>query len=59
MLNQEFDTTTWSGLWAPTGTSIDIVNRLHDGLTAGRKNAALGKQFEDQGIPLMPDMTLQ
>ena len=59
MLNQEFDTTTWSGLWAPTGTPADIVTRLHEGLAAGRKNAALVKQFEEQGTPLMPDMSLQ
>ena len=59
MLNQEFDTTTWSGLWAPAGTSMDIVTRLHRGLAAGRKNAALVKQFEEQGTPLMPDMSLQ
>jgi tripartite-type tricarboxylate transporter receptor subunit TctC len=59
MLNQEFDTTTWSGLWAPTGTSMEIVTRLHEGLAAGRKNAALVKQFEEQGTPLMPDMSLQ
>ena len=59
MLNREFDTTTWSGLWAPAGTSIDIVTRLHDALAAGRKNATLAKQFEDQGTPLMPDMSLQ
>lgn len=58
MLRQEFDTTTWSGLWAPTGTSMDIVTRLHDGLAAGRKNTALAKQFDEQGTPLMPDMSL-
>lgn len=59
LLNQEFDTTTWSGLWAPTGTAADIVSRLHEGLAAVRKNAALAKQFEEQGTPLMPDMSLQ
>jgi tripartite-type tricarboxylate transporter receptor subunit TctC len=59
MLNQEFDTTTWSGLWAPAGTPKEIVTHLHEGLAAGRKNAALVKQFEEQGTPLMPDMTLQ
>jgi tripartite-type tricarboxylate transporter receptor subunit TctC len=58
MLHQEFDTTTWSGLWAPTGTPADIVTRLHEGLAAGRKNAPLVKQFEEQGTPLMPDMSL-
>ena len=58
MLNQEFDTTTWSGLWAPAGTSMEIVTRLHEGLAVGRQIATLGKQFEEQGTPLMPDMTL-
>lgn len=58
LMGREFDTTTWSGLWAPTGTSMDIVTRLHDGLAAGRKDAALVKQFEEQGTPLMPEMTL-
>lgn len=58
MLQQEFDVTTWSGLWAPAGTSMDIVTRLHEGLAASRKNAALVKQFEEQGTPLMPDMSL-
>jgi tripartite-type tricarboxylate transporter receptor subunit TctC len=58
MLQQEFDTTTWSGVWAPAGTTMDIVNRLHDGLAVGRKNDALVKQFEEQGTPLMPDMSL-
>ena len=38
---------------------MDIVTRLHDGIAAGRKNAALAKQFEEQRTPLMPDMTLQ
>jgi tripartite-type tricarboxylate transporter receptor subunit TctC len=59
MLHQGFDTTTWSGLWAPTGTPVDIVSRLHDELAAGRKNAVLVKQFDEQGTPLMPDMSLQ
>lgn len=59
MLHQEFDTTTWSGLWAPAGTSMDIVTRLHDGIAVGRKSAALAKQFEEQGTPLMPDTSLQ
>lgn len=27
MLQQEFDVTTWSGLWAPAGTSMDIRDR--------------------------------
>lgn len=58
LMRQEFDTTTWSGLWAPTGTSMDIVTRLHAGLAAGRKNVALVKQFDEQGTPLMPEMTL-
>jgi tripartite-type tricarboxylate transporter receptor subunit TctC len=58
LLRQEFDVTTWSGLWAPAGTPMEIVTRLHEGLAAGRKNAALVKQFEDQGTPLMPDMSL-
>lgn len=58
ILKQEFDTTTWSGLWAPAGTPMEIVTRLHEGLAAGRKNAALAKQFEEQGTPLMPDMSL-
>lgn len=58
ILRQEFDVTTWSGLWAPAGTSMDIVARLHEGIAAGRKNAALVKQFEEQGTPLMPDMSL-
>ena len=58
ILRQEFDVTTWSGLWAPTGTPMDIVYRLHEGIAAGRKNAALVKQFEEQGTPLMPDMSL-
>jgi tripartite-type tricarboxylate transporter receptor subunit TctC len=58
-LHQELDTTTWSGLWAPAGTPADIVTRLHEGLAAGRNNAALVKQFEEQGTPLMPDMSLQ
>lgn len=58
MLRQEFDVTTWSGLWAPAGTPVEIIARLHEGLAAGRKNAALVKQFEDQGTPLLPDMTL-
>ena len=58
MLHQDFDVTTWSGLWAPAGTPGDIVTRLHEGIAAGRKNAALVKQFEDQGTPLMPDMSL-
>jgi len=59
LLHQEFDTTTWSGLWAPAGTSADIVTSLHEGLAAGRKNAALARQFEEQGTPLMPDTSLQ
>ena len=58
VLQQDFDTTTWSGLWAPAGTTMDIVNRLHDALAAGRKNDALAQQFEEQGTPLMPDMSL-
>jgi tripartite-type tricarboxylate transporter receptor subunit TctC len=58
MLRQDFDVTTWSGLWAPAGTPGDIVTRLHEGLAASRKNAALVKQFEEQGTPLMPDMSL-
>jgi len=59
MLHQEFDTTTWSGLWAPAGTPADIVTRLHEGIAAGRKNAALATQFEELGTPLMPDLSLQ
>jgi hypothetical protein len=35
------------------------VIRLHEGIAAGRNNAALVTQFEDQGTPLMPDMSLQ
>ena len=58
MLRQEYDVTTWSGVWAPAGTPMEIVNRLHEGLAAVRKNTALVKQFEEQGTPLMPDMTL-
>lgn len=58
MLRQEFDVSTWSGLWAPAGTSADIVTRLHEGIATGRKNAALVKQFDEQGTPLMPDMSI-
>lgn len=58
LLHQDFNTTTWSGMWAPAGTSMDIVTRLHEAFAAARKNAALDKQFEDQGTPMMPDMTL-
>lgn len=58
MLRQEFDVTTWSGLWAPAGTPGDIVTRLHEGLASSRNNAALVKQFEEQGTPLMPNMSL-
>jgi len=59
LLRQDFDTTTWAGLWAPTGTSADIAARLHDAITEARKNAVLVKQLEDQGTPLMPDMSIQ
>ena len=58
MLHQDLDTTTWSGLWTPTCTPADMVTRLHEGIAAGRKNAALVRQFEEQGTPLMPDMSL-
>lgn len=60
LLKDEFDTVTWSGLWAPAGTAPDIVARLHEAISAGRRNnPALVKQYEDQGTPLMPDMSLQ
>jgi tripartite-type tricarboxylate transporter receptor subunit TctC len=58
LLQQDFDTTTWSGMWAPAGTSVDIVTRMHAAFTAARKNAELVRQFDEQGTPLMPDMTL-
>lgn len=59
LLKQDFDTLTWSGLWVPAGTSPDIVAQLHDAVSAGRRNAPnLAKQYEDQGTPLMPDMSL-
>lgn len=58
LLHREFDTTTWSGLWAPAGTPMDIITRLHESLASGRKSAGLAKQFDEQGTPLMPDMTL-
>jgi tripartite-type tricarboxylate transporter receptor subunit TctC len=59
MLHEELDTTTWSGLWAPAGTPADTVSRLHEAIAAGRKNVVLARQFEEQGTPLMPDMSLQ
>jgi tripartite-type tricarboxylate transporter receptor subunit TctC len=59
LLRQDFDTTTWAGLWAPAGTSADIAARLHAAVTEARRNTALVKQLEEQGTPLMPDMSLQ
>lgn len=58
-LRQDFDTLTWSGLWVPAGTPQGIVTQLHDAVSASRRNTpGLAKQYEDQGTPLMPDMTL-
>lgn len=59
MLKQDFDTLTWSGLWVPAGTPQDIVLQLHEAISAGRRSTpGLAKQYEDQGTPLMPEMTL-
>lgn len=59
LLGQEFDTTTWNGLWAPAGVSADIVKRLHDAMAAGYAMPALVKKFEEQGTPLMPNMSVE
>jgi tripartite-type tricarboxylate transporter receptor subunit TctC len=59
LLGQDFDTTTWNGLWAPTGVSPDIVKRLHDAMAAGYDNPALVRQYEEQGTPLMPKMSVE
>ncbi len=59
LLRKDFDTLTWSGMWVPTGTSQDIVVQLHDAVSSVRRNTPdLAKQYEDQGTPLMPDMSL-
>jgi tripartite-type tricarboxylate transporter receptor subunit TctC len=59
LLGQEFDTTTWNGLWAPAGVSADIVKRLHDAMATGYTMPALVKKFEEQGTPLMPNMSVE
>lgn len=58
LLKQDFDTLTWSGIWAPTGTPQDIVAQIHEAVAIGRKNPVLVRQYEEQGTPLMPEMTL-
>jgi tripartite-type tricarboxylate transporter receptor subunit TctC len=59
ILQQDFDTTTWSGLWAPMGTPMDIVTQMHDAVAQAHNKPALVKQFEEQGTPLMPQMSIQ
>ncbi|CAM3520098.1 ABC transporter substrate-binding protein [Bordetella sputigena] len=59
LLGQEFDTTTWNGLWAPAGISTDIVKRLHDAMAAGHDVPAMVTQFQNQGTPLMPRMSVE
>jgi len=58
LLGQEFNTMTWSGLWGPKGVDQDIVRVLHNAIAAGYEDKQLVKQYENQGTPLMPNMTL-
>lgn len=58
LLGTDFDTMTWSGLWAPKGTDPTIVQKMHDAVMAGFDDKALVQQYERQGTPLMPRMSL-
>lgn len=59
ILGTDFDTMTWSGLWAPKGTDPQIIKKIHDAVMAGFDDDALVKQYERQGTPLMPRMSLE
>ena len=48
---------TWNALWAPSGTSDLILDKLHDALSVGHKDPAIAKRFEGQGTPLLPEMS--
>jgi len=60
LLGETFDTSTWNALWVPTGTPDAIVRRLHDAVMQGRRSdPGMVQQYENQGTPLMPEMSLE
>jgi len=59
LLGETFDTSTWNAIWVPTGTPDAIVRRLHDAVMRGRRSdPGMVQQYESQGTPLMPEMSL-
>ncbi|AOB25050.1 hypothetical protein BBB44_01590 [Bordetella bronchiseptica] len=58
IFKKDFAVVTWNGLWAPSGTPQGIVDRLGKAFESARENQELVRQFESQGTPLMPAMSL-
>lgn len=54
LFNQDLEVVTWNGLWAPAGTTSDIISQLASAVETARQDNELMKQFEAQGTPLMP-----
>ena len=49
-----FDASGWSGLVAPRGTPIDIVERLHGEIDAGLADPRIMARLNDTGVTVFP-----
>lgn len=59
LFRKDLEVVTWNGLWAPAGTPPAIVDELHRAVDTLRGDKSLVAQFEEQGTPLMPVMSLE
>ncbi len=59
LLGKECVVVTWNAIWAPTGTPKSILAKLHAVISKGRADQKLIQQFENQGTPMLPEMSLE
>lgn len=59
LFKNDMEIVTWNGLWAPAGTPRAIVTELHRAVNTLREDKALVAQFEEQGTPLLPLLSIE
>jgi tripartite-type tricarboxylate transporter receptor subunit TctC len=45
-----FDALAWNGLFAPTGTPLDVINRINADVNTGMNDAAFKQNMAKQGL---------
>jgi tripartite-type tricarboxylate transporter receptor subunit TctC len=49
-----FEVSNWIGLFAPAGTPMDIVNRIHGEVQKLMRTPEMGKRLETEGAKFSP-----